>query len=63
MREVVRILDYRQLQGGVWHVCLQWYLVQPRESKERKDVRDEEDLQSGCGHLVGEAILFVSWES
>ena len=34
-----------ELQGSLWHVRLQWNLVQPRESKERRDLCHKEGHQ------------------
>ena len=34
-----------ELQGSVWYVRLQWNLVQPRESKERRDLCHKEGHQ------------------
>ncbi|MEJ7663700.1 MAG: GDP-mannose 4,6-dehydratase [Hymenobacter sp.] len=46
----VCLLDYSKLPGGIRHVCLQRYSLQPRESATRRNFRDPQDY-SGVARI------------
>lgn len=57
--ETVRLLDPRQLPGGVRDVCVQRDSVQPRVTTSRTNVCDPKDFQGCSEHYPWASIMFV----